>query len=95
MTDHVHVEQQAILRALRTFEEGPWRAFQKRGFATLGDGFTAYLLMQLVSAKNTEMSLAKNTVDLTCRLAKPLTPKEELDREVDKEADLGEVVVRG
>lgn len=48
--DLVHKEQQAVKRELNRFHDEVWPAFKKSGFDNEGQAFTAYLLMQLVSA---------------------------------------------
>ncbi len=87
--DLVHKEQQAIMRQLATFESDLWPAFKKRGFASMGDAFTAYLLMQLVSAA------AETALDppLVMRVAKPESEKEALARAVLRSPTVGGVPV--
>lgn len=72
-----HDEQQAVLRSLNDFEATLWPAFKKRGFASMGEAFTAFLLMQLVSAKGEELVTVPA---LNIRIAKPLTPEAKLAR---------------
>ncbi len=76
--DRVHKEQQAIKRALNEFGEELWPAFKKSGFENMGQAFTAYLLMQLVSGA------AETALDppLVFKIAKPEGPKEALARMV-------------
>ena len=86
-------EQQAIIRVLNDFKEVQWPAFQRRGFETIGQAFTAYLLMQLVSAKGSELAVQPT---LSVNLAKPLSAYEELEaRAVKAEPAPKEVLVGG
>lgn len=79
MDASVHKEQQAILRALREFEDDLWPAFKRRGFGTMGEAFTAYLLMQLVSAKGAELDVLTD-VPLSFKVARPRSAAEDFER---------------